>query len=72
MAVTTIDIDERLLDEAKALLGTTTAEATVQQALHEVVAQRGQTAALDALADVDLDGRATTVDAGAELRQARD
>ncbi len=49
-----------------------TADATVQQALHELVAQRGQTAALDALADVDLDDRATTVDAGAELRQARD
>jgi Arc/MetJ family transcription regulator len=62
MTVTTVDIDKELLGQAKALLGTTTTKATVHEALQELVAQRRQTAALDALAGVDLDDRATTID----------
>lgn len=53
--VTTIDIDQKLLGEAKTALGTSTAKATVDQALREVVMRRRQSLALDVLADVEFD-----------------
>ncbi|MEI4273402.1 type II toxin-antitoxin system VapB family antitoxin [Klenkia sp. LSe6-5] len=55
MTVTTVDIDKELLAQARELLGTTTTKATVHEALRELVALRRQTAALDALAALDLD-----------------
>lgn len=55
MAITTVDIDKALLDEAKAALGADTVKLTVYQALREVVMRRRQTAALDGIAALDLD-----------------
>ncbi|GAA4301322.1 type II toxin-antitoxin system VapB family antitoxin [Klenkia terrae] len=70
--MTEVDIDEGLLDQAKALLGTTTTEATVHAALEELVALRRHAAALDELAGVELDDRATTSGSRVEALQARD
>ena len=53
--VTTIDIDQELLGEAKDALGTSTAKATVDQALREVVMRRRQSLALATLAEVEFD-----------------
>jgi len=53
--VTTIDIDQELLGKAKDALGTSTAKATVDQALREVVMRRRQSLALAALAEVEFD-----------------
>lgn len=55
MAITTVDIDKALLDEAKAALGADTVKLTVYQALREVVMRRRQAAALDGIAALDLD-----------------
>lgn len=55
MAITTVDIDKALLDEAKAALGADTVKLTVYQALREVVMRRRQVAALDGIAALDLD-----------------
>lgn len=55
MAVTTVDIDKDLLEEAKAELGVDTVKLAVDHALREVVMRRRQAAALDGLASLDLD-----------------
>lgn len=55
MAITTVDIDKALLDEAKAALGADTVKLTVYQALREVVMRRRQAAALDGIAALDPD-----------------
>lgn len=62
MTVTTVDIDRDLLAQARQLLGTSTTKATVHEALRELVAHRRQTAALDALAALDLDQDASVVE----------
>ena len=69
MAVTTVDIDKALLGEAQEVLGTTTARATIDQALTEVVMRRRQSAALDGLASLDLDPHPVKIEwDGAEAR----
>lgn len=55
MTIATVDIDKALLDGAKAAPGTDTVKLTVYQALREVVMRRGQAAALDGIAALDLD-----------------
>ena len=60
--VTTIDIDQELLGEAKDALGTSTAKATVDQALREVVMRRRQSLALAALAGGEFDPDAKKVE----------
>ena len=55
MAVTSVDIDEGLLAEAKAALGVVTTRAAVDQALRETVMRRRQGAALDRLTALDLE-----------------
>lgn len=55
MAITTVDIDRALLEEAKTALGADTVRLAVDQALREVVMRRRQAAALDGLAALDLD-----------------
>lgn len=64
MAVTTVDIDKALLGEAQEILGATTARATIDQALREVVMRRRQSAALNGLAGLDLDPRPTKIEWG--------
>lgn len=61
MAVTTVDIDKDLLSEARGALGAATTKATIDQALREVVMRRRQSAALDGLADLDLDLKPTKI-----------
>lgn len=53
--VTTVDIDQALLAEAKEALGETTTKAAVDQALREVVMRRRQAKAVDGLAEIDFD-----------------
>lgn len=60
--VTTVDIDKALLAEAKDALGATTTKATVDQALREVVMRRRQSAALDGIAQLELDDAPTKVE----------
>ena len=55
--VTTIDIAQELLGQAKDALGTSTAKATVDRALREVVMRRRQSLALVTLAAVEFDPR---------------
>ncbi len=54
-----IDIDDETLGAARAELGTSTIEDTVNEALRRAAAGRGRriTAALDVLANADLDDR---------------
>lgn len=60
--VTTVDIDQTLLAEAKEALGETTTKATVHQALREVVMRRRQVRALDGLAKIDFDHDAVKIE----------
>lgn len=64
MAVTTVDIDKALLGEAQEILGVSTARATIDQALREVVMRRRQAAALDGLANLDLELHPTKIERG--------
>lgn len=60
--VTTIDIAQELLGQAKDALGTSTAKATVDRALREVVMRRRQLLALATLAAVEFDLEAKKID----------
>lgn len=51
MAKTVIDIDEALLDAARAVLGTATKKDTVHAALREVIDQSARAQAVEALVD---------------------
>ncbi|MCL2541436.1 MAG: type II toxin-antitoxin system VapB family antitoxin [Nocardioidaceae bacterium] len=62
MAVTSVDIDQELLGEAKAALHLTTTKDTVAQALREVVMRRRQSAALGGLAAIEFDLNPTKVE----------
>jgi len=55
-----VDLDEETLAAARAELGTTTIKDTVNEALRRASSKRGRrvAAALDVLADADLDDRA--------------
>lgn len=66
MGVTTVDIDKALLGAAKEALGATTTRAAIDQALREVVMRRRQAAALDGLAELDLDLHPLKTDHGTE------
>jgi Arc/MetJ family transcription regulator len=65
MARTTVDIDPRALEDARAALGTSGLSATVNTALREV-ARRSALADFDV--ERDIDGRPDEVDAGREGR----
>lgn len=54
-----VDLDEKALSGARAELGTTTIKGTVNEALRQTISQRQDrvTAALDTLADAELDDR---------------
>ena len=62
MSITTVDVNDELLAQAKDALGTSTIKATVEAALREVVMRKAQLAALDALATVQFDTDATKND----------
>lgn len=66
MGVTTVEIDKALLSAAKEALGATTTRAAIDLALREVVMRRRQTAALDGLAELDLDLRPMKIEHGPE------
>lgn len=55
MRVTTVSIDNALLNEAREILGAATARSAVDQALRAVVMRHRQTQALDGLAALVLD-----------------
>ena len=55
MAVTSVDIDPQLLQEAKQTFGVRTTRDAVDIALRDAVARRRQLAAIDAIAGLDLD-----------------
>lgn len=65
MARTTVDVDERALEMARAELGTTGLSATVNAALRDV-ARRRALAAFDVLRDID--GTPAQVDANRRER----
>lgn len=62
MPVTTVDIDARLLQEAKQAFGVRTTKDAIDVALRDAVARRRQLAAIDVLAGLDLDPNPQHID----------
>lgn len=55
MAVTSVDIDKQVLDEAKQVFGVRTNKEAIDLALRDAVLRRQQLDAIDALAALPLD-----------------
>lgn len=55
MAVTSVDIDKQVLDEAKQVFGVRTNKEAIDLALRDAVMRRHQLAAVDALAALAVD-----------------
>ncbi len=62
MTVTSVDIDPKLLQEAKQAFGVRTTKDAIDVALRDAVARRRQLAAIDAIAALDLDPNPQRID----------
>lgn len=64
MALTSVDIDSEMLQQAKATYGVKTNREAINLALRDVVMRRRQLDAIDAIAELTLDEHAETIPHG--------
>ena len=64
MALTSVDIDSEMLQQAKATYGVKTNREAINLALRDVVMRRRQLDAIDAIAELTLDEHAGTIPHG--------